>query len=139
ATDDADDSHREPERGAGALEDRALLDMHLEEAGGQLVPLDEGGAAHAAALLVAEDDDRPVAHPLDRLDAGDDPERSVELAPVRHRVEMRAGPDLAVAEAADQVPDAVGLDAEAGVLQPARGELVRLLLARAPAATVGPD
>ena len=54
----------------------------------------EGSAPHAAALLVAEGDDGAPADTLDRLDARDDAQSAVELAALRHRVEMGAGPHL---------------------------------------------
>ena len=95
---------------------------------GQRPALDEGRAADAAALLVPEDHNGSLVHALDRLDRGDDPERTVELASVRHRVEVRAGPDARLPGAADQVPGFVHLDLEPGVSHPARGQLVRAIL-----------
>ena len=120
AAHDPDDAHREPERGARALQNRPLFDVHLQEAFGELLAVGEGRAPDAATLLVAEDHDDAAARALHRLDRRDDAERTVELASVRDGVEMRAGPDARVGAAPDQVAGAVDLDRETCLLQPLR-------------------
>src|SRR5262249_60043138 len=72
--DDADDAAGETDRRTGAFQHRALLDMHLEEALGQLPAFDERRAPDAARLLLPKDDDCTLAHALDRLERGDDAE-----------------------------------------------------------------
>src|SRR5439155_20209403 len=79
------------------------------------------------------------ASALDRLDARDAAQGSVELAPARDGVEVRPAPDRPVLQPADQVADAVGLDPEPGLLHPAGGELVCLLLAGASPHAISPD
>ena len=130
AAHDPDDAHREPERGACALQDRPLFDVHLQEAFGELLALREGRAPDATTLLVAEDHDDAAARALNRLDRRDDAERTVELASVRDGVEMGAGPDARVGAAPDQVAGAVHFDREACLLQPLRGEFVCAVLPR---------
>src|SRR5205085_7445388 len=132
AADDADDALSEPERHARTLEHRALLDVHLEEAFRQRPPFDELRTPDAAAFLVTEDDGRPAADPTDGLDRGDHAERAVELAAVRHGVEVRAAPDAGIRRAADQVPGGVDLHVEPRVAHPLRRELVRPVLPLAP-------
>src|SRR6266542_1576295 len=92
----AGDPGDEPERHSGALEHRALLDVQLQKAGGKVAALDEGRAAAAAGLLVAEGDDGTGARALDRLDRRDDAERAVELPTCWDGVEVRSGPDRGV-------------------------------------------
>src|SRR5207244_12028168 len=96
-------------------------------------------AAEAAALLVPKHDDRSGANALDGLDPGDHTQGSVEPPSARDGIEMRARPDLPVPQPADQVADAVGLDPEPGLLHPAGGEFVRLLLSCASADAVRAD
>src|SRR5439155_713185 len=139
AADDADDPHREPQRGTRPFQHGSLLDVHLEEALRQLAALDEGGAADAAALFVAEDDHCARADALDRLDRGDDPERTVELPSERHRVKVRAGPDARLCRAADEIRRLVDLDLEPGLPHPPRGQLVRPVFALGAGHTVGSD
>ena len=139
AANDADDPHRQAQRDARSLQNRPLLDVHLEEACGQSPALDEGRAADAAALLVPEDHDGTLVHALDRLDRGDHPERTVELAPVRHRVEVRAGPDARLPGATDEVPGFIHLDVEPGVSHPPCGQLVRAILPLGAGDTVRAD
>src|SRR4029450_3683571 len=55
-------------------------DVQLDERVGQRAALDEGPAAHAASLFLAEDNDRAASRALHRLDRSDDAERTVELA-----------------------------------------------------------
>ena len=133
STDDPDDPPRQAHGRACALEDRALLDVHLEEAGRRVAVLDEGRAADAARLLLPEDRNGALADALDRLDRRDDPECAVELAALGHRVEVGAGPDGGLLGAADQVARTVDLHREAGVAHPAGGEVVGLILVRSPA------
>ena len=83
AANDPDDPLRKSERRPGAFEHRALLDVHFEEAFRQVALLDEGRAADATTLLVAEHNRGALAHALDRLDRGDDAERPVELPAAR--------------------------------------------------------
>ncbi len=94
----ADDSSHDSERGAGPLEHRPLLDVHLEVAAGKRPALDEGPTTRAPTLLVPEHDhaERSPAGPCarDRLEPADDAERPVELPAGRDTVEVRAGPDL---------------------------------------------
>ena len=52
----ADDPGHDAERGAGPLEHRPLLDVHLDEAAGKRPALDEGPTTHAPTLLVPEHD-----------------------------------------------------------------------------------
>src|SRR5919197_141500 len=132
AADDADDALGQAERRTGALEHRALLDVDLEEALRQRPPFDELAAADAAAFLVTEDDGGTATDAPDRLDRRDDAEGAVELAPVRHRVEVRARPDAGVGGAADQVPRGADLGVEPGLAHPVGPDLVRPVLARAP-------
>ncbi len=90
----ADDPRDDPERRVRLREHRALLDVHLEERGGQRRAAGhERAAADAADLLAAEDDDRARARPLDRVDRRHDAERAVEAAAVRDAVEVRSDPD----------------------------------------------
>ncbi len=133
----AHDVRHDAERRAGLFEHRSLLHVHLEEAAGKLAAPDEGGAATASALLVAEGDDRRVSDARHGLDCRDYPECPVELAPVRNGVEMRAGPDPRLADAADQVPGGIDLDCKPGLLHPSRREVVRALFPRASADAVG--
>src|SRR5439155_12458373 len=63
-------------------------------------------------------------------------ERPVEFATVGDRVEMRAGPDVRLLAAADQVPGRIDLHLETRLAHPARGELVRVILVGAPTDTV---
>src|SRR5207244_1840274 len=71
---------------------------------------------------------RAPADAPDRFDPRDDAEGAVELAAVRHGVEMRAGPDMCIARAADQVSRRIDVDLEPGRLHPAGRELVRAIL-----------
>ena len=102
----------------------ALVDVHLQEAFGQLLAVGEGRAPDATPLLVAEHHHDAAPRAFHRLDRRDDAERTVELAPVRNGVEMRAGPDARVGAAPDQVGGAVHLDSEDLLLQPLRHQLV---------------
>ena len=113
-----------------------MLDVHLEEALGEVAARDERGAAHAAALFVAEHDDRALADTLDRLDRGDDAERAVEFAAVGNRVEVRPAPHVRLLRAADQVAGRVDLDLQSRIAHPAGGEIVCVILVRRPADTV---
>ena len=99
-------------------------------------------AAGEAALLVPERDDgerTPAASdPLDRLEPGKHAEDTVEAPTVRHRVEVRAHPDLAgvrgiAQEAPEEVSIRVDLDGEPRFFQPAGDKLVCVLLGLAPA------
>src|SRR5919201_863340 len=133
---DTDDVGDEPERCTLARQHRPLLDMHLEERTWKRARGGKRPAPHAPALLVAEDHDRAVPRPLDRVDRCDDAERPVELAAVRDGVEMRARPDVRGDAAADQIPRGIDLDLEAGLLHPLGGEIVGALLALGAAHTV---
>src|SRR5205814_674229 len=84
-------------------------------------------------FLVTEDDCGTAADPLDRFDRGNDAERTVELAAVGHRVEVRAGPDAGVRGPTDEVASGVDFHSEAGLAHPLRRELVRAVLALAAA------
>jgi hypothetical protein len=139
AADDADDPHRKSQRGARPLQHGTLLDVHLEKALRQLAALDAGGAADATALFVAEHDHRARADTLDRLDRGDDPERTVELPSKRHRIQVRAGPDARLRRASDEIPRLVDLDLEPGLPHPSGGQLVRPVFAWGAANTVCAD
>ena len=119
-----------------------MLDVRLEVELRQRSALHAREAAAEAALLVPERDDGerplPPADALDRLEPREHAEDAVEATAVRHRVEVRADPDLAGAgvrarEPPDQVLVRVDLDGEPGLAEPARDEVVRFLLARAPA------
>ena len=129
----AEDRGDDPERLAGALEHGPLLDVQLEVGARQAAGGDAGPAARATALLVPEGDDgQRRSRAFGGLDRGDDPERTVEAAAVRDRVEVRARPDLCGAPAAEGVARAVDLDLEPGLHEPARDEPVgRVLLRRA--------
>jgi hypothetical protein len=129
---DANDAGNETERRSGALENRPLLNVHLEEEAGQLSATNERRAADASPLLVAEDDHGAAADAFNRLDPGDDAERAVKLPAARNRVEVRAGPDGSVSEPTDEVFGIVDLDPEPSALHPRARQLVRALL------TVGP-
>jgi hypothetical protein len=112
-----------------------LLDVHFEERVGQVAPSDQSATSRTAALLVAEDDDRPAPGALDRFDRGDDAERAVELPALRHRVEMGPRPDPPLSgdcprTGPEEVARFVHLDLEAGLLEPDPGEVVRRVLLR---------
>jgi hypothetical protein len=82
-----------------------------------------------------------LPQPLDRLQPADDAERAVEAAAVRHRVEVRAGPDFgqlgpAPTQPPEEIPCRVDLDLEPGLAHPAGYEFVRLVLLARPAETV---
>ena len=139
AADDADDPHREPQWRARALQHGPLLDVHLEEALRQRAARDEGGAADAAALLVAKDDHCSLADTLDRLDRRDDAERTVELPSERHGVEMRAGPDSRFPSATDEIPRLVDLDLEPCLTHPCGRQLVGAILTLAAGNAIGAD
>jgi len=139
ASDDADDPRDEAEGRSRTLEHRTLLDVHLEKASGELAALDERRTPHAAALLVSKGDHCPGTDTFDRLDSRHDAECAVELAAVRNRVEVRSCPDTGLAEAADQVLRVVDFDAETRFFHPLRCEIVRSLLALAPADAVRTD
>jgi len=130
AAHDSDDAHRQPERRGGPLQHRPLFDVHLQEALGELLAVDERRAPDATTLLVAENHDDAAARAFHRLDRRDDPERTVELASVRDGVEMRAGPNARVGAAPDQVAGAVDLDRKACLLQPLRSQFVCAVLPR---------
>ena len=70
----------------------------------------------------------PLSDALDRLDRGDDPERTVELAPVRHGVEVRAGPDARLPRRPMRFPASSTSTVEPGVPHPSCGQLVRAIL-----------
>src|SRR5207302_7796018 len=125
------------ERRSRPLEDRSLLDVDLEEERRVLVSGGEGRAADAAALLVAEGDDGAPPGTLDRLDACNDAQSTVELAALGHRVEVRADQDGGVARPTEEVPGRVDLDREPSLLHPTRRELVCAVLAGASARPVG--
>ena len=133
----ADDARDDAERRARLREARALLVVELEPCAGQATSLAPGATADAAALLLAEGHDRQGApsatEPFERLDAGDHSERAVVAAALWDRVEMRARPDLGqlglvAGQPAEQVAVRIDLDLEAGLPQPAGGELVRRVL-----------
>jgi hypothetical protein len=101
--------------------------------------------ARAGITFVAQCDDRErparLLHPLDRLESREHAEHAVEAAAVRDGVEVRSGPELPRAGVLartprDQVAVGIDLDVEAGLLAPARDELVRAILAVAPADAV---
>ena len=96
---DADDAGDDAEGHRRALEHGPLLDVHLEVELGQRPALHAREAAAEAALLVPERDDGEragaPADALDRLEPGEHAEDAVEATAVRHRVEVRADPDLA--------------------------------------------
>jgi len=138
-TDDPDDPHCQSEWSAGALQNRPLLDVNLEEALRQRPARDEGGTADAAALLVPEDDDCPLAYAFDGLDRSDDTERTVELPSEGNRVEVRAGPDTRLRRPADEISGPVHVDLEPGLTHPTGGQLVGAILPLAAADTVGAD
>ncbi len=123
----ADDAGDDSERDIGEGEPRALLDVHLQEGAGKLAELGAGSAADAADLLAPEGDDGAATDPVDRLDRHDHAQRTVELPAPRDAVEVGAGPDGGACpwDMAEEVPCRVDLDVEAGLLQPAAGELVR--------------
>ena len=142
---EADDGGDDAERRGRALQDRSLLDVRLEKHVGQRPALHARATAREAALLVPERGDGERApgasDALDRLEAGEHAEDAVEAAAVRHRVEMRAGPDLArtglvALETSEQVPVRVDLDGEPRLFDPAGDEVVRALLAVAAAGTI---
>ena len=121
-----------------------MLDVRLDVELGQWTVLHTCEAAGEAALLVPERDDgerAPAAsYSLDRLEPGEHAEDTVEAPPVRHRVEVRADPDLGgisvlAWEAPEEVSRRVALNGEARLAQPARDEIVRILLPLAPADT----
>ena len=118
---------------ARPLEPRALLDVELDEGARKPAELrDARAAADAPDLLAAKGHhaERVLARPdpLDRLEARDHAERPVEPASLRHGVDIERL-DLGLwpraAQPAEEVPRAVALDLEPGLLQPRRSELVR--------------
>ena len=98
-------------------------------------------AAHRPRLLGAKHNDceLDVRKPLSSLDAGDHAEGAVELAAVRHRIEVRAGPYSRSAAAADQIAGLVGGRFEPRFAHPVRGELVGCVLLRRVAGSGGTD
>ena len=101
-----------------------------------------------AGLLVAKDGDAEGPLRLPDLLHGGEPrnhaEGPVEAPALRHRVEVRARPDLRqlrrpAAQPPDHVPPLVHLDLEAGLLEPPDGERTGLVLSRRPADPVRPD
>ena len=119
----AGDTGDDPERLAETLQHRPLLDMDFDEGVGKLR---ESTAAHRPRLFGPESDQAQlrVAKSVGGLDRCDNTERAVEASAVRHRVEMGATPDPSGAAVAEQIAGLVRRDAEAGLLHPARGELV---------------
>ena len=133
----ADDAGHDSECAAGSLENRPLLDVHLDVAAGKRRPLDECPAAEAPTLLVPEHDhpERSLAGAGARecLEPGDDAERPVELPPGGDAVQVRARPDLRqLRPRSDRAPHDVSgripLDLETGLLHPSSSELAGLLL-----------
>ena len=137
----ADDARHDAERGPRAFEHRPLLDVQLDVASGQRPCLREREASVATTLLVAKRDDteraRARADGSDCFDRGDDAERSVVLASVRHAVEVRAGPDLGQlalrpTKPTDHVPERVTGHREPRLDHPLLGERAGLALGLAP-------
>ena len=134
-----DDPRHDAERDPALGEHRALLDMELEKRARQLTASrDERPAADASDLLTAERDHRAATRALDGLDRADHAERAVEPPTLGHRVQVRADPDVVTfARAAEEVAVRVHLDDEPCLLEPACGELVRLVLGGAWMRSVG--
>src|SRR5262249_21945526 len=102
---------------------------------------DQGAATDATHLLAPEGDDCSQSGLTYRLDAGDHAERAVELASLRHRVEMRSRPDRPWSrdclcdcplDMAAQVAVRMDFDSEPVGFHPACNELVCLVLLAAP-------
>ena len=77
----------------------------------------------------------------DRLEPADHSERSVEAPAVRHRIEVRAGPDLRqlgprAPQTADEIARRIHVDDQPRLPHPLRDEVVRLLLDAAQARPV---
>jgi hypothetical protein len=134
----ADDPGDDPERHVTLGENRPLLDVELQKRTRQgPTASHERSAADTSDLLAAERNDRSEARVLDGLDRGNHAERSVEPPPGWDCVQMRSDPDVGRrGRTSDQISVQVHLDVEARLLQPARGELVRLVLGDARMRTI---
>src|SRR5687767_6095147 len=102
----------------------------------------------APRLLVSEDDQpqRPLGRPdrRQRLQTGHDPQRTVVLAALRYRIELRAGPHLRQLgprspQPPDEIPTLVDLRLEPCVFHPRHGLLAGCVLLGRPADPIGAD